>query len=214
MGNTAEGTDKSADPDQCQFSAGCAEPKCFEDRVAQYHADIKVILQRTAKVQSLTDEGSTDVLDAAVDELHTAVEAAGRHLRKTPALTAEERLTVKEVMKTIVEKEAALKSAKTVGAALKMVQAIEAQIDILHTAVNRPDKIRAFKNPLLSVPVKDRPEAGEDDIPWSQVAAIAIDGLVDGLLIGLAYVASTSAGLSMAIATCIEMGFLGLSFSA
>jgi len=53
-----------------------------------------------------------------------------------------------------------------------------------------------------------------EDIPWGHVVAICIDGMMDGLLIGLAYAASTSAGLSMAIATSIEMGFLGLSFSA
>jgi len=44
--------------------------------------------------------------------------------------------------------------------------------------------------------------------------AVSIDACVDGLLIGLAYSASTTAGLSMSIATTIEMFFLGLSFSA
>jgi len=51
-------------------------------------------------------------------------------------------------------------------------------------------------------------------IPWATVFAVTADSAVDGLLIGLAFSASSTAGLSMSIATCIEMGFLGLSFSA
>jgi len=36
---------------------------------------------------------------------------------------------------------------------------------------------------------------------------------MDGLLIGLALVTGKSAGLFMAVALCVEMGFLGLTFS-
>lgn len=57
-------------------------------------------------------------------------------------------------------------------------------------------------------------EALSESIPWPLVAAVTIDASVDGLLIGLSYSASASAGFAMSIATCIEMGFLGLSFSA
>jgi hypothetical protein len=38
--------------------------------------------------------------------------------------------------------------------------------------------------------------------------------LMDGLLIGLSAVAGQSAGLVMSVALTIEMGFLGLTFSA
>ena len=46
-----------------------------------------------------------------------------------------------------------------------------------------------------------------EEIPWGIFAAVSVDAAVDGILIGLAYVASSVAGLSMTIATCIEMGF-------
>lgn len=61
-----------------------------------------------------------------------------------------------------------------------------------------------------------KPVSGEltENLPWPLVAAVTIDAAVDGLLIGLSYSASAGAGFAMSIATCIEMGFLGLSFSA
>jgi len=51
-------------------------------------------------------------------------------------------------------------------------------------------------------------------LPYSMITAVALDTFVDGFLIGLTYVASPKAGMVMAFATCIEMGFLGLTFSA
>merc|ERR1712137_158164 len=57
-------------------------------------------------------------------------------------------------------------------------------------------------------------EPVSDEISWPLVGGVTTDAAVDGLLIGLAFSASPSAGWSMSIATCIEMGFLGLTFSA
>lgn len=53
-----------------------------------------------------------------------------------------------------------------------------------------------------------------DKLPYSMIAAVGLDTFVDGFLIGLSFVASMKAGMVMAFATCIEMGFLGLTFSA
>merc|ERR1712137_997209 len=57
-------------------------------------------------------------------------------------------------------------------------------------------------------------EPVSDKISWPLVGGVTTDAAVDGLLIGLAFSASPGAGWSMSIATCIEMGFLGLTFSA
>lgn len=62
-------------------------------------------------------------------------------------------------------------------------------------------------SPLGNASVKEK-------IPWGQWVAVVIDAFVDGFLIGLAYIAEPRAGLVMAGATCIEMGFLGLTFAA
>jgi len=56
--------------------------------------------------------------------------------------------------------------------------------------------------------------AKQEKIPWGQYVAVLVDSFVDGFLIGLAYIANPRAGLVMAGATCIEMGFLGLTFAA
>jgi len=64
------------------------------------------------------------------------------------------------------------------------------------------------------VKVVEEPVAPMHGIPMGLVAAVVVDGSIDGLLIGISYVASTSAGLITAIALLIEMGLLGISTSA
>jgi ZIP family zinc transporter len=49
------------------------------------------------------------------------------------------------------------------------------------------------------------------EVPAGLVFAVLLDGSIDGLLIGVAYVASGAAGLITAIALGIEMGLLGIS---
>ena len=51
-------------------------------------------------------------------------------------------------------------------------------------------------------------------VPWGLVIAVAIDAAVDGMLIGLSTSTSVAAGMLVAIATFIEMGFLGYSFGS
>eukprot|EP00658_Telonema_sp_P-2_P024100 TRINITY_DN19667_c0_g2_i1.p1 TRINITY_DN19667_c0_g2~~TRINITY_DN19667_c0_g2_i1.p1 ORF type:complete len:176 (+),score=58.99 TRINITY_DN19667_c0_g2_i1:127-654(+) len=62
-------------------------------------------------------------------------------------------------------------------------------------------------------PLQEEEEEEQEELSLSLAAAVSVDAMVDGLLIGLSYIASHTAGISMAIATCIEMGFLGVSFS-
>lgn len=48
-------------------------------------------------------------------------------------------------------------------------------------------------------------------IPWASISPILVDCCVDGLLIGLVAHVSLHAGLICALATCVEMSFLGLT---
>ena len=50
--------------------------------------------------------------------------------------------------------------------------------------------------------------------PTTMVLAVLVDALCDGFLIGLSAASGTNAGLIMAIALTIEMGFLSLTFTA
>eukprot|EP00906_Rhabdomonas_costata_P015291 RCo021999 len=52
------------------------------------------------------------------------------------------------------------------------------------------------------------------DMPWGMITSVFINGLMDGLLLGIAYIANTHAGVIMAIATAVEMAVLGVTFSA
>lgn len=49
--------------------------------------------------------------------------------------------------------------------------------------------------------------------PTTMVLAVLVDALCDGFLIGVAAASGTNAGLIMAIALTIEMGFLSLTFA-
>ena len=51
-------------------------------------------------------------------------------------------------------------------------------------------------------------------LPWGLIIAVAVDNLVDGFFLGIAYIAAPRAGQIMAVATAIEMTFLGLTYSA
>lgn len=48
-------------------------------------------------------------------------------------------------------------------------------------------------------------------LPWSMLTAIGIDLLIDGLLIGIAFVAGAKGGLLVAAALAIEIFFLGIT---
>lgn len=50
-------------------------------------------------------------------------------------------------------------------------------------------------------------------MPWGLVLAVLVDSAVDGMLIGLAGSVALTSGWLMAMATAIEMGFLGYSFA-
>jgi zinc transporter ZupT len=70
----------------------------------------------------------------------------------------------------------------------------------------------AVRNPLME---EDRGDVEESKTPLSRalVLAVIIDAAVDGMLIGLASAVARTSGILMAIATSIEMGFLGYAFA-
>eukprot|EP00667_Euglena_gracilis_P013318 EG_transcript_13730 len=57
-------------------------------------------------------------------------------------------------------------------------------------------------------------EKGHHVLPWGLITAVALDSFVDGFFLGMSYTATARAGMILAVATAIEMCFLGLTFSA
>lgn len=50
-------------------------------------------------------------------------------------------------------------------------------------------------------------------VPWGLIIAVVVDSVIDGMLIGLAGSVAWTSGMLMAVATAIEMAFLGFSFA-
>lgn len=53
----------------------------------------------------------------------------------------------------------------------------------------------------------------QPSVPWGLIVAVVVDAVIDGMLIGLAGSVAYTSGMLMALATAIEMGFLGYSFA-
>jgi zinc transporter ZupT len=61
---------------------------------------------------------------------------------------------------------------------------------------------------------RELPETATGDVvPVSLVIPVTMDCFVDGMLIGVASALSLKAGLVLALANCLEMGFLGIAYS-
>ena len=112
-------------------------------------------------------------------------------------------------------------AAAALGAVTRAVTSLAGTAQHLHE--NHVERVTAFRRWRPALPIRlsesSDEEGGEEAappsaVPWALVAGVTVDGAVDGMLIGLAYVASREAGLIMALATCVEMAFLGLSYSA
>lgn len=57
-------------------------------------------------------------------------------------------------------------------------------------------------------------ETGKKGVAWGLVFAVGIDVIIDGVLIGIAFLAGTTGGILIAIALAVELFFLGLSTTA
>jgi len=153
-------------------------------------------------------------IDKAVHAVINTVDTGLRQVTLKKQLTSGELKKLQRQVQTL--KELAVEAngkVDTLKAARLVLEALEEAAEECHANVMRK-KLAKWSSEIVATPVDERRPADESaQIPWGQVIGTTIDGCVDGLLIGLSYSASTTAGVSMAIATCIEMGFLGLSFS-
>eukprot|EP00670_Eutreptiella_braarudii_P028382 CAMPEP_0174382930 /NCGR_PEP_ID=MMETSP0811_2-20130205/124899_1 /TAXON_ID=73025 ORGANISM="Eutreptiella gymnastica-like, Strain CCMP1594" /NCGR_SAMPLE_ID=MMETSP0811_2 /ASSEMBLY_ACC=CAM_ASM_000667 /LENGTH=465 /DNA_ID=CAMNT_0015536351 /DNA_START=69 /DNA_END=1466 /DNA_ORIENTATION=- len=198
------------DPEQC----ACIEHfKYYQDA---YKGDVREIMKEVDQLQLAAAAHPRQDVDKVVHRLEYSVDVVKGQLRRTPGLTDVERTKLQRHAHALKQDEPKLLNARSRKEALLTISELEKKIAHIHSHAHEVRKISTWRNRSVSVPLAERqqPEPEEQAIPWSNVAATCIDAAVDGLLIGLAYSANATAGLSMAIATSIEMGFLGLSFSA
>lgn len=71
----------------------------------------------------------------------------------------------------------------------------------------------AMQKELAEPSADPEPEPELGPFPLSLSMAVGVDSIMDGVLLGIVYVVSTHAGQIMAVATAIEMLFLGVTYS-
>lgn len=157
-------------------------------------------------------------IDRQVHEIQTIISNARRSLRNsqeiiTPAVKdslGAQFLILKEMTKDVLETlDNPDVNSDEVDTRVAKLEDLTRNLETIYEDW-RPQKFRRWSAPPAPLPGTQLSER----LPWSLIFAVSLDSFVDGFLIGLAYVASSRAGLIMAAATCIEMGFLGLTYSA
>ena len=68
------------------------------------------------------------------------------------------------------------------------------------------------KDKEAATPVMEKEVQMFTPVPWASVLPVLIDCCVDGGLIGIMVSVSTHTGAIMAVASAMEMGFLGVTY--
>jgi len=158
--------------------------------------------------QSIT-QGDRDAIDSVVHAASLQVHKAQRQLSFTGPLTARELDRMTFHCGELEAQSAKFFGKSTIPEHRQALKDFNSILEHIHEHAERKKFCRWKPQPL-----PEQTTVFSENIPWTLVASVAADGGVDGLLIGLAFAASPGAGWAMSIATCIEMGFLGLSFCA
>jgi zinc transporter ZupT len=196
-------------------------PLAKNDACGCLTADSAIVLEAVSKqtvrmrsiladLQKSLPEGDRDTIDEHVHALKVPTHALNRVLEGIPnALDSHNRKRMQFHAEELVENLKDLESSRTAKDACVNLKAVRGTLKHIHKHAERGQ----FKRwATLAKPAPE--QVLKEQIPWALVFTCVIDASVDGLLIGLAFAASPSAGWSMSIATTIEMCFLGLSFSA
>jgi len=177
--------------------------------LSAFRAEVRDLRKEVDKLEAALKKGSRETIDELVHSLMYRADRARRNLLHPEPL--DERSLARMLFHT-TELHAnceALAAQTTIAGASRAVEAVHKTLDHLHQHAERV-KFRRW-HPVAK---PDEHEHASESLPTTLVLGVTVDSAVDGLLVGLAFTASTSAGWCMSIATCIEMCFLGLSFSA
>ncbi|CAE7245797.1 unnamed protein product [Symbiodinium natans] len=179
-------------------------------------SNLDVAISALSKIQK--DEGDIDV-DSLDEHLHLmdfAIDCMRRTCHGVDVLTGTATQEARAKIAELVQDVEALQgmSPRKVGAMDWQLQRASASVRRLH-AQTTPGSFRrwALRRTASQASQLCEEHGSLPGLPWGLVFAVAIDAAVDGMLIGLSTSTSVGAGMLMAIATVIEMGFLGYSFA-
>lgn len=171
--------------------------------------DVVEIQKEVTRLSDSLARNSREDVDEVIHALQYRADKAKRRLDNPGPL---EEANVARMMVHLAELKANCESMSKpidLPSAKKSIDDFEKTLNHLHGHAHR-NRFRRWKQ--VAKPPEEKTLS--EKLPWALAFAVTVDASVDGLLIGLAFSASESAGWCMSVATCIEMGFLGLSFSA
>ncbi|CAE7462393.1 Wdr64 [Symbiodinium sp. CCMP2456] len=175
-----------------------------------FQAETAEIRKEVQRLQSIIQDGCQNSIDEILHGLEYRVHKATRVLYVRTGIDDYNHKRMKEHGRELDQASVKLQGFDTFQKAKDHLKEFQACLEHLHGHAERVPHFRRWK-----ARAKPSEEAKlSEHLPLPLVGAVTVDAAVDGLLIGLSYAASPSAGIAMAAATCIEMGFLGLSFCA
>lgn len=174
-----------------------------------FELEVKEIDGEVNRLQGFLAQGSQNQIDELLHSLEYRVHRATRVLYLRSGIDDQNLTRMQFHGRELKQSSERLQRFESFQKAKDNLKAFQACLEHLHGHAERVP-FRRWK--AMAKPAED--EKLPEELPLALVTAVVVDAAVDGMLIGLSYAASPSAGWAMAIATCIEMGFLGLSFTA
>jgi len=159
------------------------------------------------------EEVDREAVDEEVHGIDFLLDAARRSCRKAEPVDVRNALRLREHAGELAEDVARVRGldAHDLSAIDKQLKVIAATLRHVHSHVDRGVFRRWRPQPCRDTVVQQ--PAPITSVPWGLVVAVVVDSMVDGMLIGLAGSVAIESGWLMAMATAIEMGFLGYSFA-
>jgi len=177
--------------------------------LAGFKKELQDLQRQVHRLESSIRGGSREEIDEIVHSLMYQCDRAKRQLNQPEPLDEHNLNRMQFHTAELRANLEALDGQVTVASARKAIEAFDRTLDHLHHHAHRVT-FRRWK----PVPKPGNEKVLSEQLPTALAFGVTVDAAVDGLLVGLAFTAAKSAGWCMSIATCIEMCFLGLSFSA
>lgn len=165
------------------------------------------------------EEVDREAVDEEVHGIDFLVDAARRSCRGTAPVDTYNATRLREHASELAEDISKVRGIDTgdLAGIDKQLKVIAATLRHIHSHVDRGVFRRWRPQPPKEhahhAPAEGEVEAPPANVPWGLVLAVVIDSILDGMLIGLAGSVAIMSGWLMAMATAIEMGFLGYSFA-
>lgn len=179
------------------------------EAMAGFKKEVQVLQGQVRRLESSITGGSREEIDEIVHTLMYQCDRAKRQLNQPEPLDERNLARMRFHTAELRSNLEALDSQMTLATARKAIEVFDHTLNHLHQHAHRV----AFRR-WKPAPKPDKEKVLSEQLPTALAFGVTVDAAVDGLLVGLAFTAAKSAGWCMSIATCIEMCFLGLSFSA